>query len=100
MLLKQAILYPVPSVAFADKSHGPLAACYLSYRDLRVGPTHPRADVLASLRAEIDRTGAEPALISVEHFSSRFREVQIAQLVQDFAPRECQIAVVERPGVE
>lgn len=95
-LLEQSVLYPTKSLAFAEQSHGPLVACYLPYRDLSVAPGRARADVLASLHAEIARAKPKTALISAEHFSSRFREAEIEQLARDFADYPCQIAVVVR----
>ena len=89
------ILYPV-GLAFAEHSHGPLAACYLPYRDLSVGPGRARADVLHSLRAEIERARPETVLISAEHLSSRFRSPEIEQLARDFNGFDCRIAVVVR----
>lgn len=95
-LLEQSVLYPTESLAFAGQSHGPLAACYLPYPDLSIAPGRARADVLASLRAEIARAKPKTVLISAEHFSSRFREAEIEQLARDFAGYSCQIAVVVR----
>lgn len=95
-LLRHGVLYPVRGLAFAEHSHGPLAACYLAYPDLSVGPARARAEVLRSLRAEIDRVNPETVLISAEHFSSRFGDAEIEQLARDFAGHACRIAVVVR----
>ena len=98
-LLRLGVLYPVKGLAFAGHSHGPLAACYLAYPDLSVGPARVRAEVLRSLRAEIDRVNPATVLISAEHFSSRFGDAEIEQLARDFTGYECKIAVVVREHV-
>ncbi len=95
-LLGQGILYPVRGLAFAGRSHGPLAACYLPYRDPSVGPARARDEVLRSLRAQIERAQPATVLLSAEHFSSRFREAEIERLARDFDGHPCRIAVVVR----
>jgi hypothetical protein len=96
--LRQAgTLYPVANLAFAQHSHEPLVACYLSYRDRSIrSSAQPREVVLRSLKADVERTDCGNVLISAEHFSSRFRDAEIAQLAADFAEFDCRIAVVLR----
>ena len=95
-LLRHGVLYPVRGPVFAMRSHRPLVACYLPYRNLDLGPSRARADVLRSLRRRIDATKPDTVLISAEHFSSRFGDAEIAHLARDFADYHCRIAVVVR----
>jgi hypothetical protein len=96
VLLGHGVLYPVHGPAFAAHSHRPLVACYLPYRDLGMGQSRARADVLRFLRGEIKAAKPDIVLISAEHFSSRFGDAEIAQLARDFADYSSRIAVVVR----
>lgn len=95
-LLSHGVLYPVHGPVFAGRSHRPLVACYLPYRNLDMGSLRARADVLRLLRRDIETTKPDTVLISAEHFSSRFGDAEIAQLAQDFADYRCRIAIVIR----
>jgi hypothetical protein len=96
--LRQAgTLYPIDNLAFAKHNHEPLVACYLGYRDRSIrSSAQPREIVLRSVKADVDRNDCGNVLISAEHFSSRFRDAEIAQLAADFAEFDCRIAVVLR----
>ena len=97
LLLRHSTLYPTASLAFGRYNHEPLVACYLDYRDASIATSgRPRNAVLASLRAEIEAAAATTVLISGEHFSSRFRDAEIAALAADFADCDCHVAVVVR----
>ncbi|HWB47703.1 MAG TPA: hypothetical protein VG651_01220 [Stellaceae bacterium] len=97
LLKRHATLYPTRSLAFGVYNHEPLVACYLDYHDFSIRSAgRPRADVLRSLMAEIDAASLPKVLISGEHFSSRFRQAEIARLAADFAGFACTIAVVVR----
>jgi len=97
LLRRYSVLYPVKNLAFARHSHAPLVACYLPYRDLSIHLVRRgRQAVLASLFREIERNACDTVLLSAEHFSSRFREQEIARLAADFAGYDCRIAVVVR----
>jgi hypothetical protein len=90
-------LYPTHCLAFGAYNHEPLVACYLDYRDFSIRSSgRPRAEVLRSLRAEIEAANVPAVLISGEHFSSRFREPEIQQLAADFSGFDCRIAIVAR----
>jgi hypothetical protein len=98
-LRKTSILYPMKSIAFARINHAPLAGCYFSGdpEDFTVAaPPGRKSAVLASLFDEIDASGAEVALISSEHLSSRLNGPKIMELAADFAARDCRIAVTVR----
>jgi hypothetical protein len=98
LLARHATLYPTRSLAFADYSHAPLAACYLDYRDYSITSSgRPYDAVIRSLSAEIEASPADHILISAEHLSSRFRDAAIDRLAADFATFDCRIAVVVRP---
>jgi hypothetical protein len=56
----------------------------------------PKSSVLLSLFQEIAKTSAATALISSEHFSSRFRDLEIKNLASDFSRYNCKILVVVR----
>ncbi|HEU0215160.1 MAG TPA: hypothetical protein VFQ90_00765 [Stellaceae bacterium] len=97
LLRRYSVVYPVRSLAFGDRNHAPLAACYLDYDDFSIRSSgRPRTEVLRTLLAEIGETGDSDILISAEHFSSRFKEREIGQLATDFAEFDCRIAVVVR----
>lgn len=98
-LRRRGVLYPVRGIILAGRSHGPLVASYLPYRDLCVGPHRASAAVLDSLREQIEAEKPDTVLISSEHFSSRFYDAQIMQLKQDFADYPCRIAMVVRDHV-
>jgi hypothetical protein len=83
LLRRHAVVYPTRSLAFGDRNHAPLAACYLDYDDVSIRSSgRPRADVLRTLRAEIGQAEGGDILISAEHFSSRFKEREIGQLAR------------------
>jgi hypothetical protein len=97
LLRQHSVVYPTRSLAFGDRNHAPLAACYLDYDDYSIRSSgRPRLDVLNSLLAEIGEAEDGDILISAEHLSSRFREREICQLASDFADFDCRIAVVVR----
>ena len=97
LLRRCSVVYPTRSLAFGDRNHAPLAACYLDYDDFSIRSSgRPRAEVLRTLLAEIGETGDGDILISAEHCSSRFKEREIRQLATDFAEFDCRIAVVVR----
>jgi hypothetical protein len=97
LLRQHGVLYPTASLAFGQFNHEPLVACYLSYRDLSIRSSrHNRLEVLRSLIAEVEDAKVEHLLISGEHFSSRFNELEIEQLAADFSGFKCRIAVVVR----
>lgn len=100
LLRQYSVLYPTDNLAFASYNHAALVACYLQYRDFSIqARRRERADVVRSLRKEIDNSGAGTILVSAEHLSSRFGEAEIRQLASDFADYECRIAVVVRDHV-
>jgi hypothetical protein len=97
LLEQYGTLYPTGSLAFAGYSHEPLVACYLDYSDFSIRSAgRPRAELLHSLIAEIDRSGASRILISAEHLSSRLRDPEVRRLAADFVGFDCGIAVVVR----
>jgi len=96
-LRRHGVLYPTASLAFGEFNHEPLVACYLGYRDPSIRSSgRPHDEVLGSLTAEIGAAGVGGVLLSGEHFSSRFREGEIARLAADFAAFDCRVAVVVR----
>ena len=85
------------SFAFAKYNHEPLVACYLPYPDFSISKSREaRISVIQSLRTEIDADIADTILISAEHFSSRFTELEIIKLATDFSDYDCRIAIVVR----
>lgn len=97
LLRRYSVVYPTRSLAFGNRNHAPLAACYLNYDDWSIRSSgRSRADVLRTLRAELGPAERGDILISAEHFSSRFKEREIRQLATDFADFDCRIAVVVR----
>lgn len=97
LLRRYSVVYPTRSLAFGDRNHAPLAACYLDYDDFSIRSSgKSRTDVLRALLAEIGETEDGDILISAEHFSSRFKMREIGQLAADFADFDCRIAVVVR----
>ncbi len=97
-LLRQGVLYPTRSAAFAHGNHAPLAASYLPAG--RPVDHHLRGDdtrrVVDALRAEIDASRAPAILISSEHLSSRLRGAQVEALARDLAPYDCKVLVCLR----
>jgi Sulfotransferase domain len=92
-----SVLYPTQSLAFSKYNHEPLVACYLPYTPFGISTSgQQRVSVLRSLMAEINHDSADTILISAEHFSSRFSEIEIRQLASDFADYDCRVAVVVR----
>ena len=99
-LRQYSVLYPMNNLAFSSSNHAALVACYLPYRDFSIqARRRERADVVRSLRKEIDSSDAGTVLISAEHLSSRFGAAEIRQLVSDFTDYECRVAVVVRDHV-
>lgn len=92
----QGVFYPMSRMIFDDRNHQPLVTSYLTDPDLGMGPRRAPADVLRGLRGEIAAAKPGTVLISAEHFSSRFRDAEIARLARDFADYPCRIAVVVR----
>jgi hypothetical protein len=100
LLRQYSALYPMNNLAFASYNHAALVACYLPYRDFSIqARRRERADVVRSLRHEIDSSGASTVLLSAEHLSSRFGDAEIRQLASDFADYECRAAVAVRDHV-
>jgi hypothetical protein len=101
-LRKASILYPTRSLAYAGgawRNHAPLASCYFHphLRDLTIPfPPEQKKMLLASLFREIDSSGADIALLSSEHLSSRLRLPQIRVLAADLAGYDCRVGVVVR----
>jgi hypothetical protein len=101
-LRKVSILYPTRSLAYAGgawRNHAPLASCYFhpQLRDLTIPfPSERKEMVLSSLSREIDTSGADVALLSSEHLSSRLMLPQIRALAADLAGYDCRVAVVVR----
>ena len=94
-----SILYPTKTLAFARINHAPLASCYFSHQSpdfTVVAPPAAKSAVLASLFREIESEGAEVALLSAEHFSSRLKGPQVLDLAADLAAYDCRVAVVVR----
>jgi len=103
LLRAHGLLYPVHSFAFARRTlnHAPLVASYIAsdrWGDYDLaGSPRSRAKVVASLKAEIEGAhGIDTALISAEHFSSRFFPAHIEALADDFEAFDCKIVVVVR----
>ena len=94
-LLRDGLLYPTRSAAFAHNNHAPLAASYLPAD--RPVDHHLRGDdtrrVVDALRAEIDASRAPTILLSSEHLSSRLRGPQVEALARDLAPYDCKVLV-------
>jgi hypothetical protein len=101
LLKEYSVLYPTKnSNFFKNYNHAPLVACYLPHHDFGVRSSgQAKTMVLQSLTAEIDEDCSDTILISAEHFSSRFGDVEIGQLASDFADYDCRIAVVVRDHV-
>jgi hypothetical protein len=101
LLKGYSVLYPMKSSDFfKNYNHAPLVACYLPPHDFGLRSSgHARTMVLRSLTAEIKEDDSHTILISGEHFSSRFGDMEIAQLAADFADYDCRIAVVLRDHV-
>jgi hypothetical protein len=97
LLREYSVLYPMKSCAFCQPNHVPLVASYLPYRDFSMRPSgQARPIVVRSLTAEINQDDSSTVLISSEHFSSRFGDMEIRQLASDFADYDCRVAVVVR----
>jgi hypothetical protein len=98
LLKEYSVLYPMKSSNFfKNYNHAPLVACYLPHHDFGLRSSgQARTMVLRSLMAEIDDDDSDTILISAEHFSSRFGDMEIGQLASDFADYDCRIAVVVR----
>lgn len=98
-LHRQGLLYPTHNLGFAGTNHAPIVAAYLArdVTDFNIArvPGTP-AEVIASLRREIDSTPCPIALISAEHFSSRFTRDRIGELARDLSGFEVRIAVTIR----
>lgn len=101
-LKRHSILYPKHNLAFGWENHKPLVACYdvdyVSDKWLVIDPSR-RVATIASLISEIEASEERTAIISAEHFSSRFREPQIRQLAADFKRFDCRVVVVIRDHV-
>ena len=101
LLRDYSVLYPMKrSHFFKNYNHAPLVACYLPHHDFGLRSSgEARAVVLRSLTAEIDEEDFDTILISAEHFSSRFGDMEIGQLATDFGDYDCRIVVVVRDHV-
>ena len=99
-LLQLGVLYPSNRACFEKINHAPLVASYFSPADARAlliaGRRADRAVAMAALKAEIETANAPRALVSAEHFSSRFDPGRIAQLAADLSGFEVEIVVVVR----
>lgn len=101
-LVRHDVLYPSKSFAFSRHSHNhaPLVACYLlegTRPDFAITASwRGRSTVVGSLLNEITEDSATTILISAEHFSSRFRDLQIQELASDFSNFDCQVALTVR----
>jgi hypothetical protein len=99
-LLSHGILYPTRNSGFFKTSHEPLAACYFpdgAARELAMRSSNrDRASVVRSLIGEIEGASVDTALVSAEHFSSRFDAKRIDALAADFSRYDCRIAIVLR----
>ena len=86
---ERGVLYPTNPLCFADDNHAPLVASYFSAAEaVRLAIGRRRADrgaAVDALKAEID--GAPTALISSEHFSSRF-DAECIAADRDWRKRE------------
>ncbi len=99
-LLREGVLYPTRSTAFAHNNHAALAASYLPTdrpvdHHLR-GDRQHRVGTVGALKAEIEASAAPVTLVSSEHLSSRFRQPQIEALARDFEAYDCKILVCLR----
>lgn len=100
-LAARGVVYPTNPLCFAHGSHAPLVASYFPPAEaarLMIGGR--RADhfaAVAALRAEI--AGAPTALVSAEHFSSRFDAPLVAALAADLTGLETTVAIVVRHPV-
>src|SRR6476646_70067 len=98
-LLENGVLYPKENLGFTTdlEQHAYLAACYLPEQSQGfcfLPDNITRKDIVESLLEEADRTDAETVLISSEFFSSRFGEIEIGRLAQDFAAYDCHLVAV------
>ena len=100
LLKRHSILYPTKTLAFRVDNHGPLVKSYLNEEtgaDFAIRSAQaPKSSVLSSLFQEMAKTSAATVLISSEHFSSRFRGLEIKNLASDFSRYNCKILVVVR----
>jgi hypothetical protein len=100
LLKRRSILYPTKAIAFRVDNHGPLVKSYLNEEtgaDFAIRSAQAsKARVLLSLFQEIAKTSAKTVLISSEHFSSRFRSLEIKDLASDFGRYNCKILIVVR----
>ena len=92
------VCYPRNPACFLGINHAPLAASYFTAAEaaalLIAGRRADRAEAVAALKVEM--AGAPLALLSAEHFSSRFDPGRIAALAADVAEFDVAIAVVVR----
>jgi hypothetical protein len=97
-LQRQSILYPTSAPAFVALNHIGLVSSYLpsDARDYFVNSPGGKAPALTCLQREIEACEAGVVFLSSEHFSSRFRRPQIAELAADFSQYDCRVALVLR----
>ncbi|MGA7384494.1 MAG: sulfotransferase domain-containing protein, partial [Methylocella sp.] len=98
-LIKHNVLYPKRSSAFHVLNHAPLTASYLpskSPHDFFIRSTIASAEMVKSLKREIEACSVETVIISSEHLSSRFRASQIEKLAEDFNEYECHVIIALR----
>lgn len=102
ILRRHSVLYPKRNRAYGWENHKPLVGCYgiddVGDKWVAMDPSKREATV-ASLVGEIEGSRERTAVISAEHFSSRFRERHIEALRADFARFDCTIVVVLRDHV-
>lgn len=99
LLLRHGLLYPTKNIGFAKHNHAALAGAYLSERPHDFTMTRsraPRAAVVPSIIAEMNRSDAGTVVISAEHFSSRFDPPEIEALARDFDAFDTRVAVAVR----
>jgi hypothetical protein len=98
-----SILYPTRGPFYASgawRNHAPLASCYFDekHRDYSVPfPAEGKEDLLGALFSEIDASGADVAMLSSEHFSSRLTAPQVQVLAADLGAYDRRVGVMVRP---
>ena len=99
VLARHSVLYPKRNLAYGWENHKPLVGCYeideVGDRWLATDPAR-RGRVVASLVDEIESSRHRTAIVSAEHFSSRFGERHIRALRADFQQFECHVVIVLR----
>ena len=103
LFAKFRLLYPTTGPFFDDNAHFPLAAAFLDAAECDFLDGRLRREP-AELRRALDRliAGNRPRTLvfSAEHFSSRFRPIQLAGLARFFAPHPVEVIFYVRPQDE